>query len=144
MLLTDDAIEGAKPGGKPYKLSDGRSLYLLISPSGSKLWRLDYRIDGRRRTLALGRYPRISIARARGLTEEARDLLARGIDPGEAKRLARLGRIAAAPKRFLMDSDGSLVVRLPRRTLCLSPEETQDLRAFLTATRGVGGCDADH
>ncbi len=144
MLLTDDAIEAVKPRERPFKVADGGSLYLLVSPSGGKLWRFNFRIDGKRKTLALGKLPGMSVATARERAKNARDMLAEGIDPAEAKRQARLGRVAAEPKRFLIDSDGSLVVRLPRRTVALSPQETRDLRQFLVATGNVGGADGAH
>ncbi len=144
MLLTDDAIEAVKPRERPFKVADGGSLYLLVSPSGGKLWRFNFRIDGKRKTLALGKFPGMSVATARERAKNARDMLAEGIDPAEAKRQARLGRVAAEPKRFLIDSDGSLVVRLPRRTVALSPQETRDLRQFLVATGNVGGADGAH
>ena len=55
MSLTDTAIKRAKPADKPYKLTDGDGLYLLINPTGSKWWRFDYRFDGKRKTLSLFR-----------------------------------------------------------------------------------------
>ena len=57
MPLTDTRIRNAKPKPRPYKLSDGGGLHLLIMPSGARYWRIDYRFAGKRRTLALGVYP---------------------------------------------------------------------------------------
>lgn len=57
MLLTDTRVRNAKPQAKPYKLSDGGGMYLLVKPDGGRYWRLDYRFAGKRRTLALGLYP---------------------------------------------------------------------------------------
>jgi hypothetical protein len=65
MPLTDTAIKKAKPGAKPVKLSDGRGLYLLVSPAGSKLWRWKYRVLGKEKVMALGAYPDVSLAQAR-------------------------------------------------------------------------------
>jgi hypothetical protein len=65
MPLTDTAIKKAKPGAKPVKLSDGRGLYLLVSPAGSKLWRWKYRFLGKEKVMALGAYPDVSLAQAR-------------------------------------------------------------------------------
>jgi integrase len=76
MPLTDSAIKTAKPKEKPYKLSDAHGLYLEITCSGSKLWRLKYRIAGKEKKLALGPYPTVSLAQARQKREEARELLA--------------------------------------------------------------------
>lgn len=66
MALTEIAIRAAKAGEKDRKLADGRGLYLLITPSGSKLWRLKFRTDGKERKLSLGRYPELSLKDGRG------------------------------------------------------------------------------
>jgi hypothetical protein len=63
MALTDIEIKSAKPRAKPYKLSDGGWLFLLVNPNGSKLWRMAYRFDGREKTLSLGPYPQLSLIR---------------------------------------------------------------------------------
>jgi len=88
--LTDVAIKNAKPRAKPYKMGDSRGLFILIQPSGGKLWRLKYRIDGREKKLALGIYPDVGLAEARKRRDEARELVAGGIDPGIEKRRKRL------------------------------------------------------
>lgn len=82
MPLTDLQVKNAKPKEKNYKLSDGAGLYLLITPSGGKLWRLDYSFDGKRKTLFLKSYPEKSLSDVRKDREEARSLLANGVDPG--------------------------------------------------------------
>src|SRR3546814_7084508 len=64
MALTDTAIRKAKPKDKPYKVSDSGGLYLLVNPTGSKLWRVKYRLHGVERKLALGAYPAITLAEA--------------------------------------------------------------------------------
>jgi len=61
MSLTALAVKSAKPTAKPYKLSDEKGLYLLVTPSGSKLWRFDYRYDGKRKTLAFGKWDRVEL-----------------------------------------------------------------------------------
>lgn len=88
MPLTDTAIRNAKHGPKPIKLGDERGLFLLLQPSGGKLWRLKYRFAGSERKLSLGVYPDVSLKEARRRREEARTLLAQGIDPGEARKRA--------------------------------------------------------
>jgi hypothetical protein len=55
-MLTDTEIRKTKPQAKPFKLADGRGLYLLVNPGGGKLWRFDYRFDGKRKTLSMGAY----------------------------------------------------------------------------------------
>jgi integrase len=81
--LTDLQVQKAKTKEKDYKLSDGRGLYLLITPNGGKHWRLDYTFGGKRKTLSFKSYPEISLADARQRREDARKLLANNIDPGE-------------------------------------------------------------
>jgi len=79
-------ISNAKPKEKEYKLSDGGGLYLLVTPSGGKLWRLKYRFGGLERKLSLGAFPAVSLADARRRREYAREQIAQGIDPNAAKK----------------------------------------------------------
>jgi integrase len=85
-MLTDTAIRNAKPKAAPYKLADERALYLLVTSAGGKLWRINYRHGGKRKTLALGAYPDVTLVRARERRDEARRLLAEGVDPGAQRR----------------------------------------------------------
>jgi integrase len=87
MALTDTAIRTTKPGAKPFKLTDNGGLHLLIKPSGVKLWRLAYRFGGKQKTLALGAYSIVTLAEARSGRDDARKLLAKGIDPAVKRRL---------------------------------------------------------
>lgn len=89
MPLTVVAATQAKPKQKPYKLSDGGGLFLLVSPSGSKHWKLAYRFDGVQKKLALGSFPRMSLAEARAGREDAKRQIEAGIDPSAAKRAAK-------------------------------------------------------
>ena len=81
MILTDTIINTAKAKIKPFKLGDGGGLYLLIMPNGSKYFRLDYRLDGKRLTLALGVYPEISLEAARERRDIAKKQIKDGINP---------------------------------------------------------------
>ena len=85
MALTDTGIKNAKPGAKPAKLFDGGGLFLLIAPTGGKLWRLKYRFWGREKTFALGSYPQISLKHARERRDDARKLLANEVEPQRDK-----------------------------------------------------------
>jgi integrase len=85
MALTDTAIKAAKHGPKPIKLFDERGLFLLLQPSGGKLWRLKYRILGKEKKLSLGVYPDVTLKEARKRRDEARTLLANGSDPASVK-----------------------------------------------------------
>src|SRR6516165_8347435 len=80
-MLTDMAIRKAKPASSPLKISDGGGLYLHVAPTGSKLWRQAFRLNGKQLLLSHGAYPAISLSDARKLRDEAKDKLARGIDP---------------------------------------------------------------
>lgn len=86
MPLTDAKIKTAKPQAKDYKLSDGGGLYLLVTPAGGKLWRMDYRFSDKRKTLYLKTYPEVSLLEVRKKRDTAREQIAAGIDPGEVKR----------------------------------------------------------
>lgn len=86
MPLTAMAVSKARPRDKPYKLADMSGLYLLVTPQGGRYWRLNYRHGGKQRTLALGVFPDVSLADARGQRDAARKLLAAGEDPIARKR----------------------------------------------------------
>lgn len=81
MALSDTAIRNAKLGEKQKKISDGGGLYLLVLPSGGRVWRLAYRFDGKQKALALGRYPAVSLADARAKRDAAKTALSGGEDP---------------------------------------------------------------
>lgn len=86
MPLTPLAIKALKPAEKAYDKGDGGSLFLKVTPSGGRLWRLKYRFGGKQKTLALGAFPIVSLADARAGRDEAKRLLAQGIDPGAVKQ----------------------------------------------------------
>jgi integrase len=99
-MLTVTATNNAKPKEKPYKLADEKGLYLFIQPSGGKLWRFDYRFEGKRKTLALGAYPDVSLADARNNRDVARKLLANEVDPNESKKAAKASKTGALANSF--------------------------------------------
>jgi integrase len=101
MALTDTFVKQAKHSGKPAgdKYSDGAGMYLLVKAAG-RYWRQDYAFAGKRKTLALGVYPEVSLAKARQRRDKARELLADGIDPAVAKRAEKLATSAAAANTF--------------------------------------------
>ena len=84
--LTDMKVQKSKPQNKPVTLFDGGGLFLLVTPSGGKLWRFKYRYDGKQKLLALGAYPEVSLADARHKREDARKLLASKNDPGAVRK----------------------------------------------------------
>jgi Arm DNA-binding domain len=89
MPLTDAKLKNAKPADKPYKLTDGGGLFILIQPTGGKLWRYKYRFAGKEKRLALGVCPDVGLADARERHAQARKTLAAGKDPGEVKKAAK-------------------------------------------------------
>ena len=96
-MLTDKQVKGAKTRARPYKLTDQAGLYLHVSKSGTKSWRYDYRLAGRRHTLTIGQYPLIPLKEARELHTDARRVVAKGISPALAKqREKRAAKLAAA------------------------------------------------
>jgi hypothetical protein len=97
MPVTDTRIRNARPSEQQtYKLSDGGCMYLLVTPHGARYWRLDYRFAGKRRTLALGVYPTVTLASARARREDTKDLLANGVYPSMAKKATkRAARVAS-------------------------------------------------
>lgn len=100
MALSDLSIRNAKPSDKPYKLPDEKGLFLLIHPNGSKYWRQKYRFNGKEKLLAFGVYPDISLKDARARRDDARKLLANGIDPGEAKKAQKAAGMERAANSF--------------------------------------------
>ncbi|WP_233962258.1 tyrosine-type recombinase/integrase [Pectobacterium versatile] len=86
MSLTDTKVKNAKPSEKAVKLTDGFGLYLLVHPNGSKYWQLGYRFEGKQKVFSIGVYPAVSLADARQRRDEAKKLLAAGIDPSAKKQ----------------------------------------------------------
>lgn len=100
MALTDTAIKKAKPEAKQRKLFDGRGLFLLISPKGGKWWRFKYRFDSKEKLLSLGTYPDITLKQARERRDEARRLVASGIDPAEQRKAQKAAHASANANSF--------------------------------------------
>ena len=100
MSLSDAAIRAAKPRERAFKLSDEKGLYVEVAPSGGKWWRLKYRFDGKEKRLSLGVYPDVGLKQARDKRDEARKLLADGIDPGAARKAEKAASTTAAASTF--------------------------------------------
>ena len=100
MPLSDTAIRNAKPGTKPVKLADGGGMYLLLNPNGSKWWRLKYRVGGKEKLLSLGTYPETGLKEARAKRDDARRLLAAGVDPGIHRKATKAAGIERAVNSF--------------------------------------------
>ncbi len=130
MPLTDTAIRNAKPTPKAVKMFDAGGLFLLVQPTGSKLWRLKYRFGGKEKLLALGSYPEVGLRDARTRRDPAREQLANDEDPGQlnpAHRMtprqqhqSRLGRLPARGNRPA-HAPALLGRRAPRNADCWRP-----------------------
>lgn len=99
-MLTDKEIQAAKPKDKPYRLADGDALYLEVSPSGGKLWRLRYRFEGKEKMLALGKYPETKGKEARQLAGKARQVIHEGRDPAAERKAEKERKRIAADNSF--------------------------------------------
>ena len=108
MLLTSRICASARAKDQPFKLFDSQGLYLLTQPNGRKYWRLKYRFGGKEKLLALGVFPVVTLDAAREGAGQARELLARGIDPSIARKAAK--RSAAAPARELTSATRGIKV----------------------------------
>lgn len=105
MPLNDTRLRSLKPSPKPVKLSDGGGLYVHVAPTGAKLWRMSYRFDGRQKTLSFGAYPAISLSAARKRRDQAKELIAGGVDPGAQVKAHKQERLSAARNTFSVIAD---------------------------------------
>jgi len=100
MPLSDITIRNTKPGPKPAKLFDERGLFLLVTPSGGKWWRLKYRFEGKEKLLSLGTYPDVGLKDARERRDSARKQLADGIDPSHSRKAQKSLRLEQVANSF--------------------------------------------
>ena len=100
MALTDTAAKNAKPTDKPRKVMDEKGLFLLVTPNGGKWWRLRYKFDGKEKLLSLGTYPEVGLKAARKKRDEARELIAAGVDPGENRKAQKASNRLLAANSF--------------------------------------------
>ena len=98
--LTDAQIRGAKPRERPHKLADGAGLYLLVNPTGSRLWRYRYRLAGVENTFAVGEYPDMGLSEARQARDDARRLVKQGKHPAHDRAARRQQSISDAANTF--------------------------------------------
>lgn len=112
MALKDTEIKGFKPADKPYRKADEKGLYVEVFPNGSKLWRFKYRFLGAEKRMALGAYPDISLAVARGKRDEARALLASQTDPSQARKREKLQAKMNADNSFAVIAEEFIATKL--------------------------------
>lgn len=99
-MLTDTFLRSLKPADKPKKYADGGGLFIYVSTTGSKLWRMAYRFNMKSKLLSFGEYPLVSLKEAREQRDEAKKLLAKDIDPGQHKKELQAARIAEEADTF--------------------------------------------
>lgn len=98
MAISDESvIDAAMPTNKDYKISDSGGLFLLVSKKGGKWWRLKYRIGGKEKSLSMGVYPNVSLADARTKRDEAKRMIAKGIDPSSKRKQEKLEKSPHMP-----------------------------------------------
>lgn len=126
----------AEPRSKPYKLTVGRSVYLLVQPTGSKLWRVNVRRNGLRSTLSLGAFPQTSLAEAMAERHRIFGQVRMGIDPAAARRAAREGSTLGQGAAFslALSATGALSVTVDKQTLHLTRYQTDAIRSALLAS----------
>lgn len=112
MPLTEAKVKSLKPKAKPYKVSDYDSLFVLVTPSGSKLWKFKFRVDGKEKSLSFGKYPAVTLKRARFLRDEARTQIAEGRDPAQAKQKAKVKKKRVSEHTFAKFADLFLAKQL--------------------------------
>ena len=100
MPLTDTHIKTIKYTGKPKKYFDGGGLFLFVSATGSKLWRMAYRFEQKEKLLSFGEYPAVSLKDARERREEAKKMLAKGIDPSMHKKAVKAAQLSEMNDTF--------------------------------------------
>lgn len=122
--LTEEKIEDARPKNNAYKLHDGGGLYLLVAPTGGRLWRISYYFNEKRKCLSLGSYPGVTLDDARRQLVDTKNLLANNIDPSEVKkeRKAENNHIEVNP-RVSICMDGTVEIWKGRNVIRFTKEE---------------------
>jgi integrase len=100
MALTDTTIRNTKPRSKPFKLADTKGLFLIVTPTGKKWWRIKYRFAGKEKLLSCGVYPDTPLAKAREKRDTIRRLLADGVDPSENRKAAKISKVLEIANSF--------------------------------------------
>lgn len=142
MPLTDQDATDATLKDRPYKLTDEKGLCFLVTRAG-KYWRFNYRFHGKQKTISLGVYPDVTLTQAREQRNEARKLLALGVNPSEQrkerkehkKEQGENPRHKSTPLRFDLSEQGALLIETDTVKLRLTLAQTTALRAFLDATK---------
>jgi integrase len=165
MPLTNTTIRNAKAGKKTLKFFDERGLYLEVSPTGGKWWRLKYRFGGKEKRLSLGIYPDVALKDARDRLDDSRKLLADGIDPSEYRKATKAAQTDRNANSFELitrewfakysptwaPNHGTRLIRLFERDIFpwlgskpISEITAPDLLAVLRRIEARGALDTSH
>jgi len=136
MALSVVAIKAAENRSKAYKLSDRDGLYLLVTPTGGRYWRMNYRHFGKQKTLAFGVWPDTGLAEARAECDAARKVLARGEDPAERMKLDRIAATVAASNSFKAVADEWLLKVEKEGRSAVTMKKLRWLLTFINASVG--------
>lgn len=136
MALSDTAIRAAKPSSKQFKLYDEGGLFLIVKPSGGKLWRLKYRHLGKELALSLGRYPAVGLKEARAGRDQARKLIASGKNPSFEKKRAAVAASVGAANTFAAIAEELIAKREREGLKEITTSKAQWLLSLLAADLG--------
>ncbi|QJB69873.1 integrase arm-type DNA-binding domain-containing protein [Parasphingorhabdus halotolerans] len=114
MALKDTEIRALQPKLTPFKVADGKGLYIEVFPNGSKLWRLKFRSNGKEKRLALGKYPDVTLAKARAKCNEARAKIADGVDPAAEKQRLKIQAVLDSGNTFAGVAEDYIETKLVR------------------------------
>jgi len=149
--LTDIQVSKAKSKKTDYKLSDGGGMHLLVTTSGGKLWRLQYRFDGKQKVLAMGQYPSVSLSDARQRRDDAKKLIASGVDPAsilsrQAKKQQQMAVVQA--EQVALESTFEYIARAWHEKFRSTWTEHHAAKIISQLEREVfpslGSCDIGH
>lgn len=136
MRLSEMAVRNSRPSAKPYKLADGGGMYLLVTTTGKRYWRLDYRFGGKRKTLALGVYPETSLKAARDMRASARRQIEDGVDPGHRRKIEKLTGADSQGNSFRLICE-ELLAKMEREQLAeITVEKARWMLGFAYPTLG--------
>ena len=133
-IINNQIIKSLDARSKPYKFSIGRGLFWLVNPTGSKCWRMKYRIEGKEKSLTFGAWPDVTIKEAIVLRDKARVKIKEGYDPAIDKAHEREQRRQERAKQSFqlsLSEHYGLTIKTTKQTLSLTPEQTQAVKAFL-------------
>lgn len=131
--LSPPQVDNAQPKEKPFKLYDGYGLYVLVTPTGSKLWHFSYRFEGVRKTLSFGPYPEVTMDEARTMRNDAQQQLKDGVDPSTARKESKtddkIDRVTSHRQASVrVGMDGSIEIWKGRISVRLSSDEAHFIK----------------